>query len=176
MPEHTIEIARDGDVILVATGVSTVTKFKVKSAVLRTSSRVFSAMLSPNFAEGKALQTTSDACEIQLRGDDPRVLALAFVAIHDQNEILPETLDDTNSIIDLAHIIDKYLLHEAMKSTMGRWLAQEDHVTQLLVAIILKDHDLFRETSKTMILHEALSCSKEYLNDEYEMLIHCLDK
>lgn len=176
MAEVAIEIVRGGDIVLVLTSKDTITKLIVNSNVLRNSSKMFSAMLSPNFAEGKTVQNGSDTNEVTLHGDDPQALSLVMTVIHNQDEVVVQSLARPNSIINMAVVIDKYLLHGALQHALSRWLTKEDDYTKLRVALVLKDSELFRETTKAMILYQAVSYSREYYSSEDEMLAHCLSK
>ena len=93
-------IDSDGDIILVCGE----TEFQVSSKVLMLASPVFTALFSPNFAEGQAI--SSKASRIQVHDDDAESMHFMCTVLHHKctsaNSISLEKLEK------LAVVTDKY--------------------------------------------------------------------
>lgn len=177
MADETIEIASDGDVLLVVTKAEHTCRFRVNSAALRMASQVFTTLLSPKFAEGQALATkSSSSCEINLHDDDPDCMKLILMVIHLQQNKLPQKLD-AKEITSLATLVDKYLLHGAMKFILGRWLlaTKDDDLHEFLKAALLVGHaEAFAEITRLMILHQRSSYSRKICAGQEVDFVHCI--
>ena len=66
---ETLNIVEDGDLILVV-GKDNILKIRVRSLLLRITSKPFNAMFGPNFSEGQGLGNGSPVKEVPLPDDD----------------------------------------------------------------------------------------------------------
>jgi hypothetical protein len=170
--EKITEIAADGDIILVVghDGV----KLRVHSLILKTASKVFSAMLGPYFSEGQNI-TKDCPKEILLPEDDADALKIICEITHLQNSAVPDSLPPS-AVIQLAITADKYDCVPALKFASAHWLepresqAVADLALLMAAAYILDDAQGFMEVSRSMIIQHDGS----YLllaNEELELIV-----
>ena len=105
------EPAPDGDTELVLRSKDTPTTLRVSSAVLSCASLVFTALLSPNFAEGSA--TPSDGVKtVSLPDDDPEAMAWICRALHSHTI----SYDVSHELLEQISVLcDKYDLAGALR-------------------------------------------------------------
>ncbi|KAK5938082.1 hypothetical protein PMZ80_009671 [Knufia obscura] len=120
MTSETIEIANDGDVILVVGTADDQLRLRVNSVFLRASSKFFNTLLGGNFAEGQNLSSDKPK-EIPLPEDDPETIRWICQVAHLKNGGLPSRLDKEQMCM-MVEAIDKYDLRETMAPVMNEWL------------------------------------------------------
>lgn len=152
--EAFVNMAPDGDCILVV-GPDTV-KLRVHSLFLRTASRPFSAMFTPEWKEGNALLSQAGPIEILLPEDDATHMRLLCAIIHNKNEEVPANLPARN-VLGVAIAADKYDCVQAVKFASDNWLRGRHDETSDLVAFaaaayLLWNENAFKEITKRMIL------------------------
>ncbi|KAK4063926.1 hypothetical protein Trihar35433_8634 [Trichoderma harzianum] len=147
-------IASDGDVILVV-GEQKV-ELRVHSQCLVSASKVFGAMLGPNWSEGQNLSKNSPK-EIPLIEDDPKALYTICCVVHHRNDILPERISP-RELLQIAIEADKYDLRTALLFAKAQWL-QRKNITDMMelaylmaAAFLFDDMDMFIEHSQALIL------------------------
>lgn len=175
-------IAADGDIILVVgeppranehpPTPCPVVHLKVRSSVLRSASRVFNAMLGPNWCEGQTLATrkSSTPLKVLLPEDDPGVMQIICRALHHPNEIPQEDLN-AEEILSIAIHADKYLITGALKVATGHWLdawlkpsidepwidnrsmTEKGHM--LVSALLFGENWKFLQVARTLILNHT---------------------
>lgn len=163
MTTEPINIAPEGDLILIVSSADDALKFRVCSHVLRSASEYFRKLLSPNFAEGQALSAEkTNPTEITLFGDEPESMKFILQIIHFKNNDLPQKLDAAQ-ILSIAIVIDKYFLHD-MKYALYKWLAPTEDSNlrdYLQAALILDDADLFEKVVDLMVWNQSTSYERE---------------
>lgn len=114
-PTEIFAIAENGDIILDVGEPDNKLKLLVSSDVLTTSSKVFAALLSPNFAEGQSDRSAQSPQTIPLPEDMPKHTKLMCQLLH--GTVSPEELKDTSSsqILSLATLVDKYCLTQTLQ-------------------------------------------------------------
>jgi len=120
-PGGVVEIAPDGDLILVVGKSDDMVKFKVHSLCLKLASKVFTAMFGPNWAEGKALSKDNPK-EIALPEDDPVAMRKICQILHQQIEALA---DEVLTVAELAHLAlaaDKYDVVHLLSRFCSIWM------------------------------------------------------
>ncbi|KAJ0290063.1 hypothetical protein COL940_001168 [Colletotrichum noveboracense] len=88
-----IDVAADGDIIMIVGPDKR--KFRVHSVMLKSASKVFKAMLSPNFAEGRRLRNNGhhgDITKIELPEDNDGGMSAIFHLLHHRVEKLPDPM------------------------------------------------------------------------------------
>lgn len=180
MAEETIEILRDGDVVLVVTDAGYTVRFKVHSYLLRSASEVFASLLGPNFAEGQALakNSPSSLCEISLKNDNTEAMGLILNIIHFRHDRTPQRLTSAQ-IIGVAVLTDKYLLNKAMPFSSSNWFMptkDDDLHIFLRAAIVLGHAESFKETTRLMILHQPTSFTSETCAGQEGIVLHAIRK
>lgn len=132
----------------------------VSSKHLRLASRVFYALLQPNFKEGQVLQATGKL-ELPLPDDDPAVLEILLNIIHGRTKDIPRRMD-IHTMASLATLADKYQMAEAIEllvELLWKPLLQEsrpktyndDLVPWLTVAWIFKWPDEFKHFTRLAV-------------------------
>ena len=125
-PENYREIAIYGDVILKIPAAAGVTKLRVSSHVLCTTSPVFRAMLGPDsrFKEASELRMRSaeNPYELSLEDDYPYALTVILLALHCRDEMVPVKLAFKN-LVELAIVCDKYDCRGGVLSWVDTWTA-----------------------------------------------------
>ncbi|KAK0619422.1 hypothetical protein B0T14DRAFT_537243 [Immersiella caudata] len=100
-----INISPNGNAILVV-GPQAV-RLRVHSLHLQSASKVFNAMLGPNWSEGQGLSEESPPT-ILLEEDDPEALRIICCVIHHRNDDLPHTLPPglgTPDLIETGYLV-----------------------------------------------------------------------
>lgn len=93
----------------------------VSSKHMTLASKVFAAMLSVHFREGLELQSRGKA-EITLPDDDPDAFTILLDIIHGRTRKVPRRFDDLVPLTDLAVLVDKYQLLEAVYFFSTTWI------------------------------------------------------
>lgn len=156
-PENTtVTIYQEGDVTLVCTEAddgSTASRYVdetgaplpaptptrsliVSSHVLRLSSSVFDRMLAHNMKEGIGL-TSKDHVTIPLPDDDAEAMTVICNIVHHRNALVPTEID-ANFLHDIAVLLDKYFLSEALKPTVTTWI--RDYAADLVKRPTYPEH------------------------------------
>jgi hypothetical protein len=192
-PSTIVEIAADGDVILVV-GPEKM-KLRVHSLFLKAASKPFSAMFGPDWKEGHTMLGRDGPVEVPLPDDNAAVLKVICAVIHHENEKVPQTLA-ARDVLEIALTADKYDCVGALKFASGNWLQpleNETHDLMLLTAAsyIFQNAQSFKEITKALILSHsgpylALSCEEvestmtwrvfcKYFNDQFGHLEYVTD-
>ncbi|KAJ5721177.1 uncharacterized protein N7483_009111 [Penicillium malachiteum] len=142
------EICKHGDLVLVV-GPEKL-KLQVLSGVLRNSSRVFDAMLGPNWKEG-------GAAKVGLPEDNGIAMRHICLALHCRLPIPLETLD-SNTLLKIAALSDKYFLNEALFYAAKFWLEQstsDPHALMELTtaAYLFRNANAFKTLTKELVLN-----------------------
>lgn len=149
------DIALNGDLILVI-GKQKVA-LRTHSQCLICASKVFSAMLGPNWSEGENLSKESPK-EIPLIEDDADALYTICCVIHHRNDILPETFSPQD-VLQIAIEADKYDFRIALHYARAKWLQNQSTIDPIelaylmAAALLFDDMKMFREHSLALILH-----------------------
>ncbi|KAF2167720.1 hypothetical protein M409DRAFT_21872 [Zasmidium cellare ATCC 36951] len=147
-----LDVAPDGDLILV---VNDKLELRVYSCVLRLTSPVFKAMLSPDFAEGQARGTASAPQMLPLPEDNAEGMRLLCLALHQANKDLPQSMP-TAELLRFATVVDKYQCSSSVWSHSQAWLGGYQDSSQieafLLSAVYkLDDAKAFHRLTEEMI-------------------------
>jgi len=92
----------------------------VSSKVLKLSSPVLSAMLSPRYAEGQSLSKTG-VSTLSLPEDDPKAIAWMFHSLH-YNHGVTSKVTEFSLLSNIARLCDKYDMSQALCVWSGEWL------------------------------------------------------
>ncbi|KAL2782445.1 hypothetical protein BJX66DRAFT_345827 [Aspergillus keveii] len=117
MPNTVVDIAADGDVILVV-GPERL-KLRVHSLNLKATSRPFSAMLGPIWKEGRDL-LQDESVEILLPEDNAKAMEYICAVTH-QNKMMSHTMTPLD-VLEVAVVADKYDLVDALRFASESWL------------------------------------------------------
>ncbi|EQB57455.1 BTB/POZ domain-containing protein [Colletotrichum gloeosporioides Cg-14] len=165
-----VEIAADGDVIMVVG--SEQNEFRLYSLFLKTTSKVFKAMLGPNFAEGQQLIASGnrEPIKIDLPQDDVESMEFIFRVIHHQFDALhnPEDFPFFEILVaadkyDLLPAI-KYAFHHALAAVVEReqtleQMCCEDLWKLAMAAAFVTSAPAFKAATRALIFH----CDEGYL-------------
>ncbi|KAJ3958978.1 hypothetical protein N0V92_004405 [Colletotrichum tropicale] len=169
-----VEIAADGDLIVVVGPKKN--GFRLHSLILKMTSKVFRAMLGPNFAEGQQLiaNLTTGSREpgkINLPEDDVKSMGFIFKTLHHQFDALENTEDIP--FFDILVAADKYDLLSAIKYAFRHALAavveEEEPLEQMcseglwklaMAAAFVENSPAFKAATRALILH----CNERYLD------------
>lgn len=155
-----ITIASPGDVILVV-GTTTQLKLKVSSATLAGASKVFAALLGPNFSEGQDAGTAMQPKEIKLPDDDATAMSDMCYFLH--GKIVKALLKKAGIIrvLNFAIVVDKYDCADALRLQSQAILLEEllDRPTpnmdvlgrQMVSAYLMDSARAFRMVTRQLI-------------------------
>ncbi|KAF4927623.1 hypothetical protein CGCVW01_v002324 [Colletotrichum viniferum] len=169
-----VEIAADGDLIIAAGPKKK--NFRLHSLILKMTSKVFRAMLGPNFAEGQQLiaNVTTGSREpgkINLPEGDVESMGFIFKTLHHQFDALenPEDLP----FFEILVAADKYDLLSAIKHAFRHALAavveEGETLAQMcseglwklaMAAAFVENSPAFKAATRALILH----CNERYLD------------
>lgn len=124
-------------------------------------------MLRGNFAEGKALAERG-AIELMLPDDDGEAMLILMNIIHGKFFSVPKAI--TRYLLgEIAVLVDKYQLHEAVHSSAATWISSENSnwtspATELRsntdyykfcldVSLVFSNEKIFRWATRELILH-----------------------
>ncbi|KAH7033588.1 uncharacterized protein B0I36DRAFT_408244 [Microdochium trichocladiopsis] len=171
MGSSQVDIAEDGDVILVIGAKPEQKKLRVYSQCLKASSKVFKAMFSGNWREG--LNLSEDAPpSVELPEDHPRAMLYICRTIH--YACSGSTLDESTlaaEILKIAVQADKYDLMHIFGGQIGRALASppletmEDRLYCLSAALMIKDEPAIKTASFGVVSRHVGRYSKFMDND-----------
>ncbi|KAF2766473.1 hypothetical protein EJ03DRAFT_353958 [Teratosphaeria nubilosa] len=122
LPRTYLLVAAHGDIILVLRRNRYV---RVRSSVLSDSSRVFNAMLGPDFMEGQGTGTVAQPKEIQLLEDDEQGMIFLCQMLHNSQ------LDDIcpSDLLEVAKLAGKYdcvaAVHMPTEAILSRYHTSE---------------------------------------------------
>jgi hypothetical protein len=166
-PSTVIEIATDGDVILVV-GPEKV-KLRVHSLFLKAASKPFSAMFGPDWKEGYNMLDRDGPVELPLPEDNAGALKLICAIIHHRNNKVPQTLA-AGDVLGVAVTADKYNCVNALKFASGNWLRPGkneagDLMRLTAAAYLFQNAQAFKEITRALILNHdgpylSLSCEE----------------
>jgi hypothetical protein len=142
--EAFVDMAPDGDCILVV-GPDTV-KLRVHSLFLRTASKPFSAMFTPEWKEGDALLSQSGPIEILLPEDNATYMRLLCAIIHHKRDEVPADLS-AHDVLGVAIAADKYDCVQAVKFASDHWLRGRNDEASDLVALAAAAYVLWNENA-----------------------------
>ncbi|KAJ0364587.1 hypothetical protein COL154_004967 [Colletotrichum chrysophilum] len=160
-------IAADGDVIMVVGPEKK--EFRLHSFFLKTTSKVFKAMLGPNFAEGQQLNANEAKgnrapVKIDLPEDDVNSMGFIFRAIHHHFDAFHNAKGIP--FFEILVVADKYDLIHAIKHAFHHALAaafgKEDILKKMLgvklwkftmAAAFVKDATAFNTATRIFVLH-----------------------
>jgi hypothetical protein len=184
-PSTVIQIAADGDVILVVRPEKV--KLRVPSLFLKAASKPFSAMFGPDWKEGHNILGRDGPVELPMPEDNAATLKLICAIIHHRNKKVPETLA-AGDVLGVAVTADKYDCVDALKFATGNWLRPSKNEAGNLMfltaaAYLFQNAQAFKEITRAMILNHdgpylALLCEEvesamtwrvfcKYLNDQF---------
>lgn len=115
----TIDVAADGDIIMIVGPEQQ--KFRVHSIMLKFASKVFKAMLGPNFAEGRQLRNNSlrgEITEIKLPEDNADGMSTIFYLLHHRVDKIPESFPAL-VLFQIGIAANKYNLVMVLKHTIA---------------------------------------------------------
>ncbi|KAF4866388.1 hypothetical protein CGCSCA1_v013714 [Colletotrichum siamense] len=155
-------IAPDGDVIMVIGPKDK--EFRLHSQILKAASKVFKAMLGPNFAEGQQLVNNgshSDPIKINLPEDDAYSMGILFELIHYRHDVLSDA--DGVTLFDVALAADKYDLIRAVKYPITEAMdgilftdderCEEESMWKLAIAASIFNYDpSFKKATQALVL------------------------
>lgn len=152
------EIYPEGDTLLLC-GQSKV-KLLVHSIFLTNVSKVFRAMLGPNFREGQP-QTNGGPREIPLPEDDPFSMEIICNVAHSRS--VPDTVSPSQ-LLAIAYTADKYDVVSILKFVSSRWISPpirpiwgefriEDPLNMMIAAYLLRDSQSFGITSASIVIN-----------------------
>ncbi|GKU16312.1 unnamed protein product [Fusarium langsethiae] len=118
-PDTVVEIAPDGDLILVVG--SDETKLRVRSVLMMAVSKPFSVMLGPDWKESHDMRDHDGLSKLSLPDDDAAALEIICSVIHYQNKKVPRTLPACD-VLAVAVVADKYGCVDALKFASETWL------------------------------------------------------
>ncbi|KAK5938090.1 hypothetical protein PMZ80_009679 [Knufia obscura] len=158
MTSNIVNVVDRGDVILVVGGDDKILKLRTDSHMRRAASDAFAALFGPDFAEGKHLSYET-AKEIPLPDDDPQAMKLICQVIHLKHSLVPDQLE-SNQLLRVAKLVDKYFLHESMSLAIAKWLHIEDGSHRLNslgnyleAATLLGQASAFKKATKALVLN-----------------------
>lgn len=147
-----IDIAADGDIILVV-GPEKM-KIRAQSLILKATSKPFSAMLGPNWKEGRQQHAADVLKELQLPDDDAAGMKYVCAVMHHRNDMVPPVLP-VHDILSVAILADKYDFANAFTFTSAAWLRPVDKEASDLV-ILAAAAALFRNAQSFTAITKAL--------------------
>ena len=156
-----LELAPEGDVILVVSKDAGQRKLRVHSSILKSASPVFAAMFGPHFAEGQFLDS-SNPKTVDLPDDEPEAMTLICSVIHHRNElcVVHPCPENYRKIYDTAIAADKYDCTKALRFASMDWMRRvrdttkpENLIFLLESAYFFDDHESFALITENLILY-----------------------
>lgn len=156
-----------GDVVLVTGPDESPQRFRVSSVILSCASSVFRTMFGSAFAEGQELASSGTITK-RLEDDDTKAMRIVFNCLHYQFKAIPK-IGDTNTILKVAIIADKYDCSRVLSSVLTDWCGRfknshfwdgaEIHIPKwvdILAATYLNGlHELFGTATERLIFSYA---------------------
>lgn len=156
------DFAPDGDVVFIVKGK---TRVRVYSEVMKRVSKVFAAMLGPNFKEGRALaEASTTPVEIALPEDEPESFGWVCRALHCQAST-KLWKPDTTQLVSVWTLIDKYNMKDGMQISLEYWISPqvegERSISELWllaqISLGVQDASSFAVATEKLILHTKSS-------------------
>ncbi|KAJ3958979.1 hypothetical protein N0V92_004406 [Colletotrichum tropicale] len=155
-------IAPDGDVIMVIGPKKK--EFRLHSQILIAASKVFKAMLSPNFAEGQQLinnRSHNNPVKVKLPKDDAYSMGILFELIYYRHDVLSDA--DGVTFFNIARAADKYDLIRAVKYPITQAMdgilftdderGEEESMWKLAIAASIFNYDCsFKKATQALVL------------------------
>lgn len=120
--EQVVDADPNGDVSLLIGDPSNANTLRVSSKALSLASPVLAALVSPKYAEGMALSSSTDVRQIALPDDDPEALILICHALH-HRRITPRQIS-FELLGKAAVICDKYDMATGLTPWSELWVQQ----------------------------------------------------
>ncbi len=161
----------EGDLRLVL-GSEPTQSILVSSKVLKLSSPVLSAMLSPRYAEGQSLSKTG-VSTLSLPEDDPKAMAWVCHSLH-YNHGVASRITKLSLLGNIARLCDKYDMGQALclwsEEWMRKWISETakkvpDRRT-LWMSYAFSNHRTFYQVSREMIISSPKSVTLELGGDD----------
>ncbi|RDI88453.1 hypothetical protein Vi05172_g945 [Venturia inaequalis] len=162
-----ITVDEDGDLVLLVGPVDAQARILVSSKVLTVASKVFKAMLSRSFNEGRQLAENSavdQRYELPLPDDDATAMSILCKIFHMRHEDVPRPGKIQDSVLyNVAVLSEKYDCVAAIKPVSAAWLfarcesTAHNDGTLLLVAMLLDEPEAFKKVSKHIVMSFGLS-------------------
>jgi hypothetical protein len=159
------DFAPDGDVVFIVKGE---TRVRVYSDVMKRASKVFAAMLGPNFKEGRALaEASATPVEIALPEDEPEHFGWICRALHCQASTkLWKPV--TSQLVSVWMLVDKYDMKDNMQLSLGFWIgvqverktgdtSRTDFWLLAQMSLGTQDAEPFRSATLALILYTKAS-------------------
>ncbi|KAB5529047.1 hypothetical protein GE09DRAFT_1253334, partial [Coniochaeta sp. 2T2.1] len=146
------DIDPNGDVIMVVGPDKH--EMRVSSNSLQLASKVFRAMLGPNWSEGQGLSKQSPP-KVTLEEDDAEAMRTIFCVLHFRDDLVPNKLAP-EKVIDIAIECDKYDMTSALRYTSAMWLETTSPWTIVEAGFILTAAFLFGNDEKFKICSRKL--------------------
>lgn len=156
MAADVVNIADCGDILLVVGQSDNIVKLRVDSHMMRNASKVFKTMFGPDFEEGQNL-SSSNPVVVPLCDDDPDAMEIVCKFIHFKHYDVPTELE-SKRVFQIAKIIDKYFMHEALKFAVKSWLQVEkaqdfSSLSSMLKAtMLLKQPAAYTKVTKALVM------------------------
>ncbi|CZR63190.1 uncharacterized protein PAC_13086 [Phialocephala subalpina] len=157
------DIAADGDVVFLVGADKA--RLRVYSLILKNTSKVFSAMLGPQFSEGQALlirTTNTQPVELPLPEDDPDALRAICNILHGRNDAFVEPVR-APEILNIAIAADKWDCVVPLAWAVKDWLRCEGvtdskELWRLMLAAYWFDEDkAFEKITQALLFHHKSS-------------------
>lgn len=159
--DEVVTISPRGDVVLVV-GPGAL-RLRVHSLLLGSASKVFGAMLGPNWSKGQVLSEASPQ-EVILGEDDAEAMRTICYVIHHRNDDVPQDLSP-DQLLNVAIAIDKYDLVVAFRYAAPQWLKPLDSHSFLETGYLMASAYLVcsMERFEEFTLKLVLAFSSSYL-------------
>lgn len=169
-----IIVAANPDLVLLANGMEI---FVSSSEMMR--SKVFQAMLSPNFSEGQAFlnNKTEKPVTLSLPDDDDEALVALCCMLHGDKDYTSHPSDNTSSLLKFANLVDKYdclaFTTPGLRALFPEFPSTSEYDADLLEAMYLLD-DFEKYTRRLMMQlnHNSMVLSEDSENDETRLEIY----
>jgi hypothetical protein len=188
-----VQIAQNGHDVVIELALSavpkTVVSFNVCSAHLIASSSFFRALFAPGrFFEGIGFHKHCSSNKmhpfsVSLRDDDPAALELVLWMMHNEHDILPNSIP-FDYLVSLAEVANKYdASHIARRNVESRWfpkcietvLTRENYLDALFVAWVFKLGEHFKVITFALIIvmHKPGEMKASFGRIPTRMLCNC---
>lgn len=173
-----VDIAAAGDVILVV-GSENV-RLRVHSLTLKATSKPFSALLGPNWKEGRDLLDEDGFVELLLPEDNAMAMEYICAIIHHKNKMLSTTMTP-DDFLEVVVTADKYDFVDALTFASESWLRPRNTNADELMALTaaayaLQNAQAFRDLTKALVLNHGgsyLSLSSKRIEAVMSWRVFC---
>ncbi|KAF8861819.1 hypothetical protein BDZ45DRAFT_739983 [Acephala macrosclerotiorum] len=153
-----VDVAPDGDVVFLIG--SEKARVRVYSLILKNASKVFSAMLGPQFSEGRTLLVANSQLptEISLPEDDPEAMTVICRILHGRNETFTKRLKSTE-ILNVSIAADKWDCVVPLTWAIKDWLKCEgvkdgkELWNLTLASYWFQNEEAFETLTRALIFH-----------------------